>query len=126
MTRARPEQIQPARIERSVVAGEFHNRAEAIAGLHGCDGDAMLLEDEWDFRTARGPGHGKRISFAGLNRNLAAELEVESRGPGAGRDDENIGAHFSRGSLNGGRLMAVSNEAEKVTLFMNVDTSFDQ
>jgi hypothetical protein len=87
---------------------------------------AMLVENEWDFRTARGPRHGERIPFAGLNRNLAAKLEVELRSPSAGRDDESIGAHFSHVSLNGARLIATSSEAVKITLFVNVRSSFDQ
>ena len=47
------QELQAARVERGVVAGELHRRAEAVARLHRRDGDAVLLEDQRDARARR-------------------------------------------------------------------------
>src|SRR5262249_54742961 len=124
MTRACAEQIEAPRIQRHVVAGKFHNRAETIARLHGRHGHAMLFEDKGNFWTTRGPGHGERIAFAGLNGDLAAEVDVEARSPSARCDDECVRSLVSSGSPSGGCLIAALNEAVKITVFENFEASF--
>ncbi len=84
------EELQALGVQGRVVAGELHRRAEAVARPHRRDGDVVLLEQERIRRAPRGARHGDRVALARLDGHLAAELPVQERRPGAGRDHERV------------------------------------
>ncbi len=73
-------------VDGGVVAGEFHGGAEAVSGLHGCDGDFDFLEDDGVLRADVWARHGDGVAFAGLDGDVDAELFVEEGGCCAGGD----------------------------------------
>lgn len=85
------EECEAALIDRGIVASEFHGGTDAIGGLHGGDGYAMLFEDHgvaWAIGRAR---HGERVAFAGFDGDFAAEDMIEEGGDGSGGEEDMLG-----------------------------------
>ena len=68
------ENAEPRAVQRVVVAGELHRRAEAVARRERRDRDAMFLEDQRMRRAERRPRHRQRVALPGLDRHAAAEF----------------------------------------------------
>src|SRR5690606_27571437 len=120
--RAALERVEPAPVERRVVAGEFHRAAEPEAAVPDRDADAALVQHHRLTRRRRRAVVGDRVARAGLDRQLrqAGALRQQRR-PRAGGDDD-IAAKALAAGRRHAHAIAIFLQARDLAVLINLAT----